>query len=516
MRAIRTDEAALVAAAQAGDRRALEQLLRAGLPLVYTVVRRGLGDPPAAKRPGRGPHADVDDVVQETMLRVVRQLPSLRSPAQFRPWLVAIAVRQVGTHLRRAGAGAARRAPLDEAASVPDERSPSEEATAIGVDFSRQRRQAERAGHWLDADNRALLPLWWLAMAGELSRGELAAAVGTSPAHAGVRMQRLRDQLEVSRRVVAALERRPRCPELAAVVDRWDGTPQPLWRKRISRHVRGCAYCSEPGAGMVGAERLLPALTLLPVPAGLAASALGGGAAVPGAVAGATVATGWGAAAVAHPVIVTLTIGALAAGGTVAATRWPESRPPVPPAVAAPAAAPSPSSAVPSRSPAARRSSSPPGTRAPAGRSPSLRDGAVSLEAQNAPGRFVATIDDLGVLVPADRGSPAATRGRATFGVVPGLDDAACHSFRAADGRYLRHSSWRLRLSPDDGTALFRGDATFCARSAVGLGSVTLESSNYPGWFLRHRGDQLWVDQSDGSAVFSSDSSFLIRSALAG
>ncbi|WP_305788085.1 sigma-70 family RNA polymerase sigma factor [Symbioplanes lichenis] len=501
MRATRTEDAALVTAARAGDRRALEQLLRSGLPLVYTVVRRGMG-----------PHPDVDDVVQETMLRALRQLPSLRSPAQFRPWLASIAVRQVGTHLRRADVGAARRAPLDEAASVRDERSPSEEATAIGVDFSRQRRQVERAGHWLDADNRALLPLWWLSMAGELSRGELAAAVGASPAHAGVRMQRLRDQLEVSRRVVAALERRPRCPELDAVVSRWDGTPQPLWRKRISRHVRGCAYCAEPGTAMVGAERLLPAVALLPVPAGLAATATGGS--------GAVVATGLGTAVAAHPVVVTLTVGALAAGGTVAATQWPESRPPDPPAIAAPAPATTsvPTATASFRSPApaaTSRSSSSPSTRPPAGESPSLKDGTVSLEAQNAPGRFVATFDDLGVLLPADRDSPAATRRRATFRVVPGLNDAVCHSFRAEDGRYLRHSSWRLRLSPDDGTALFRGDATFCSRGAVGLGSVTLESSNYPGWFLRHRGDQLWVDQTDGSAGFSSDSSFLIRSALA-
>jgi hypothetical protein len=223
--------------------------------------------------------------------------------------------------------------------------------------------------------------------------------------------------------------------------------------------------------------------------------------------------------AAAHPVLVTATVGVLAVGGTVAATRDPETPPPAPPAVAAPAATPRPA-ASPSRSPAAPRSSprssSPVSSRPPAGEAPSLRDRAVSLEAQNAPGRFVATVDDLGVLLPAGPDSPAGIRGRASFRVVPGLNDAVCHSFRAADGRYLRHSSWRVRLDPDNGTALFRGDATFCARSAVGLGTVTLESSNYPGWFLRHRGDQVWVDQSDGSAAFSSDSSFRIRSPLAG
>lgn len=49
-----------IAAAQAGDREALDELVTGWLPLVYTVVGRALGG-----------HADVDDVVQETMLRAV-------------------------------------------------------------------------------------------------------------------------------------------------------------------------------------------------------------------------------------------------------------------------------------------------------------------------------------------------------------------------------------------------------------------------------------------------------------
>jgi hypothetical protein len=40
-------------------------------------------------------HADVDDVVQETLLRAVRGLRDLRDPHAFRSWLVAIAIRQI-------------------------------------------------------------------------------------------------------------------------------------------------------------------------------------------------------------------------------------------------------------------------------------------------------------------------------------------------------------------------------------------------------------------------------------
>ncbi|NEE51655.1 RNA polymerase, partial [Streptomyces sp. SID8455] len=42
-------------------------------------------------------HPDVDDVVQETMLRAISGLSSLRDPTRFRSWLVAIAMNQVRT-----------------------------------------------------------------------------------------------------------------------------------------------------------------------------------------------------------------------------------------------------------------------------------------------------------------------------------------------------------------------------------------------------------------------------------
>ena len=512
MRATRSVDAARVAAAQAGDRDALEEVLRGCLPLVYTIVRRGMGE-----------HPDVDDVVQETLLRAMRQLPSLQSPQHWRAWVAAIAVRQVGTHLRRADRSAARTAGLEEALQMPDDRSPSPEATALGVDLSRQRRQVERAGRWLDPDDQALLPLWWLQVAGEFTRSDVAAAAGTSSAHAGVRLQRMRSQLELSRGIVAALEARPRCPRLDQVVAAWDGEPSPLWRKRIARHIRPCPHCSRALDGMVATDRLLPTLALLPVPAGLAATAIGNIAAAPAVVAtGAGLQVGVIGAAVqavaSHPIAAAAAAGALAIGATVTVTQQAAPDPSPPPAVAAPVQAPPPRSpsAQPARPTAPSRSTPPArpsreGASSSPGPADSLRAGRVSLEAESGPGLFVTTVDSLGVLQPVgDR----AGRDRASLDVVPGLSDATCHSFRAQDGRYLRHSSWRMRLSPDDGTGLFRGDATFCARTGAGLASVRLESANYPGWFVRHRDDELWVDQSDGSKAFGAASSFLVRPPL--
>jgi RNA polymerase sigma factor (sigma-70 family) len=517
MHTTRTNDAALVAAARAGDRRALDELTATYLPLVYTIVRRGLDG-----------HPDVDDVVQEVMLRALRQLPQLRTPATYRAWLAAIATTQVSTHLRGRARTAARTTAIDEAAELVDTHSPSEDHTVLRVDLSRQRRQVDRASRWLDPDDRALLSLWWLEAADQLTRADLAAALGLTAAHAGVRVQRMRTQLEASRALVAALDARPRCPGLAAAAEGWDGTPGALWRKRLTRHVRSCPRCARATDGLVVTDRLLPAFALLPVPAGLGLPLLDGAttAALLGtAGSGAAAAAGAGIKAgvlgqliqsiALHPILSTVAAGTLAAGATVTAVQLAPAPPPAPPVAAAPTR----TTATPDAPTAAPATAAPaPATPTSAGPSATgtgtVAPGRFSLEAQNAAGRFVASAADFGVLAPAGPGADRAGRDRATFTAVAGLADSRCFSFRAADGRYVRHLSWRVRLSPEEGTSLFRGDATFCARPGVAAGSVLLESSNYPGWFLRHRGDQLWVDQSDGSTAFRADGSFRVRPPL--
>jgi hypothetical protein len=69
---------------------------------------------------------------------------------------------------------------------------------------------------------------------------------------------------------------------------------------------------------------------------------------------------------------------------------------------------------------------------------------------------------------------------------------------------------------PNNGTVLFREDATFCAKAGSTADSISLESFNFPGRFLRHVGDALWVDPPDGTASFRTDGSFRIQPPLAG
>ncbi|MFJ9246990.1 RNA polymerase sigma factor [Streptomyces sp. NPDC101776] len=242
-----------IAAAQAGDRRALDELVAGWLPLVYNVVGRALNG-----------HADVDDVVQETMLRAVDHLGSLRDPDSFRSWLVAIAMRQIRDRARR------RKSPDQLPDGLPGDAADFAELTVLRLQLEGQRREVAEAVRWLDDEDRQLLSLWWLEVAGELTRRELASAVGISRQHAAVRVQRMKERLETARGIVRALD--GACPDLRDVTTRWDGRQDSVWRKRLARHLRGCTYCGDPRESVVPAERLLVGIALVPLPIGFTLS----------------------------------------------------------------------------------------------------------------------------------------------------------------------------------------------------------------------------------------------------
>ena len=84
------DDATLARAASLGDPRATSVLWDRFSPLVRRMLRRTLG-----------PHAEVDDLLQQVFLRVLGQLGGLPDSAQLRPLVVAVTVRVLGGELRR-------------------------------------------------------------------------------------------------------------------------------------------------------------------------------------------------------------------------------------------------------------------------------------------------------------------------------------------------------------------------------------------------------------------------------
>ncbi|MFI9101030.1 AbfB domain-containing protein [Streptomyces fildesensis] len=127
------------------------------------------------------------------------------------------------------------------------------------------------------------------------------------------------------------------------------------------------------------------------------------------------------------------------------------------------------------------------------------------------PALYLTYAGDFATLGPVSASSSARTRQRVTFSVIRGLADTRCVTFRAADGRYLRHRDLRLRLSTNDGSELFREDATFCPHPGAVTGSITLHAHNNPGSVLRHRDDGIWLDGSDGTRAFAGQASFIMR-----
>lgn len=81
---------ALVLRAQSGDREAFDALLEELAPALLRYVTRVTGDPALAQ-----------DVVQETLIAVVRKLTWLQDPSLFRPWAYRIASREAFRVLRK-------------------------------------------------------------------------------------------------------------------------------------------------------------------------------------------------------------------------------------------------------------------------------------------------------------------------------------------------------------------------------------------------------------------------------
>ncbi len=120
------DDLALVQAAQAGDRSALDTLLRRHVDRIHAVCRRLCGN-----------DADAADATQEALIAVVRGLPRFDGRAAFTTWVYRVATNAALDELRRR-----RRRPepgLDDlghrATDEPPAGPPMAEAVADRVDL---------------------------------------------------------------------------------------------------------------------------------------------------------------------------------------------------------------------------------------------------------------------------------------------------------------------------------------------------------------------------------------------
>lgn len=134
----------MMAAAQAGDTRAYEVLLRECLPLLRAVCRARLRDANEA-----------EDAVQDTLLTIHRARDSYNAARPFRPWLVAIAERRALDRVRARGRRVRREMPADAAGEIAS----GEPGAEAGLDARRAAANLRQAIGDLPPAQRAALGL---------------------------------------------------------------------------------------------------------------------------------------------------------------------------------------------------------------------------------------------------------------------------------------------------------------------------------------------------------------------
>jgi RNA polymerase sigma factor (sigma-70 family) len=194
------------------------------------------------------------DAMHDTFVLAAQRVYQLRDPDRLSAWLFAVA-RHVC--FRRLG----QRQRVTPMEALPEEIVLDDDP---GASLSAAEASAlvwEAAGG-LNERDRAVLAL---NVQQGLEGAELGAALGVQHANPYSLLHRAKEQLEraVSVLLVARAGRRD-CPDLAQLLDDWDGALTPLLRKRLGRHIDDCAACARtktrtrPLAAMAGLPLLKP------------------------------------------------------------------------------------------------------------------------------------------------------------------------------------------------------------------------------------------------------------------
>ncbi|WP_198170780.1 AbfB domain-containing protein [Actinoplanes awajinensis] len=93
---------------------------------------------------------------------------------------------------------------------------------------------------------------------------------------------------------------------------------------------------------------------------------------------------------------------------------------------------------------------------------------------------FIGRVDTIGA------SSKALDRADSSFTVRVGLGNSGCSSLESVNypGYFLRHQNYQIKLQRNDGSDLYRRDATFCAVTIRSGDALALQSINYPKRFV--------------------------------
>jgi RNA polymerase sigma-70 factor (ECF subfamily) len=202
--------------ARAGDRAALEQLLREIAPMVDRFARR------MCRR-------EDEDIVQDTLLAVAQHLPAFEGRSSLATWVFTLARTACNRHRRREHPSDELGEPASEAPSPEQLASAGEAAAIIG-----------RALDGLPPEYREVLHLRDVE---GLSAAETAQVLGLGEAAVKSRLHRARAALRDA--VAPARPRAPSCPDVIAAWSRkYEGDLDAAACAEMEAHVRGCASCT--------------------------------------------------------------------------------------------------------------------------------------------------------------------------------------------------------------------------------------------------------------------------------
>ena len=226
-----SNEDALLQAARAGNREALSELLLQHQQRVFGFGMKMCGDP-----------EDARDVAQETMLSLVRSLPTFRGESSVSTWLYTVARSFCIKKRRRTKGAPAHHESLDpttqEQSAAP---APTPEQTLLG----REAREAvANALDHLEPDAREVVILRDIE---GLTAPEVAEITGLSVAAVKSRLHRARQALREHLVAVvgdAPAPATPSCPDVLTLLSqKLEDDVSPDLCAQMEKHVEGCPHC---------------------------------------------------------------------------------------------------------------------------------------------------------------------------------------------------------------------------------------------------------------------------------
>lgn len=106
--------------------------------------------------------------------------------------------------------------------------------------------------------------------------------------------------------------------------------------------------------------------------------------------------------------------------------------------------------------------------------------------------------------------SSSSARAAGTWTVRAGLANDQCFSFESSDapGSFIRHYNFKLQLNANDGSKVFKEDATFCTQAGLSGKGTALRAWGYPARYFRHYNNVVYAASQGGPNDFDNSASY--------